>query len=149
MRRMQRDIAGGVLISKDGKIFLGKHGGGGAYQGCWIIPGGGIDDGETAEEALHREMMEETGIDITGCDIELVNTAEGESEKTLKTTGETVIVEMKFNDFRVQLTVNAADTPPAPTDELAESRWFAIEELNGLTFSPPTKALFQKLGYLA
>lgn len=31
----------------------------------WMVPGGGIEEGETAAEAAVREMKEETGLDIT------------------------------------------------------------------------------------
>ncbi len=31
-------------------------------RGAWQLPQGGIDDGESAEEAVLREVMEETGI---------------------------------------------------------------------------------------
>lgn len=31
----------------------------------WVIPGGGIDDGETPEEAVVREVKEETGLDVS------------------------------------------------------------------------------------
>ena len=31
----------------------------------WMVPGGGIEEGETAAEAGVREMKEETGLDVT------------------------------------------------------------------------------------
>jgi 8-oxo-dGTP diphosphatase len=33
------------------------------YQGCWSIPGGKVEFGETLHEAALRELKEETGIE--------------------------------------------------------------------------------------
>ncbi len=35
------------------------------FQGLWVMPGGKIDLGEPILEALHREVREEIGIDVT------------------------------------------------------------------------------------
>lgn len=73
MRRIKRDIVGAVLISADNKVLLDRTDlkAGGVYSGCWVIPGGGVDDGETLEEVLIREVKEETHLDIQNEIIEL------------------------------------------------------------------------------
>lgn len=52
------------LIIKDRKIVLiKKHGG--PYDGKLDLPGGTIEFGETPEETLKRELLEEIGIEVT------------------------------------------------------------------------------------
>jgi 8-oxo-dGTP pyrophosphatase MutT (NUDIX family) len=51
----------GMAIDRDGRIFLIKH----SYVPGWHLPGGGVEPGETALEALAREMMEEGNIEIS------------------------------------------------------------------------------------
>lgn len=52
----------GVVI-KDGKVLLARHTYGGG-KGMLIIPGGYVNVGETPQEALVREYMEETNIKV-------------------------------------------------------------------------------------
>ena len=52
----------GVLI-KDGKVLLARHTYGDG-QGMFIIPGGFVQFGETPQDALKREFLEETKITI-------------------------------------------------------------------------------------
>ncbi|QKW17383.1 NUDIX domain-containing protein [Verrucosispora sp. NA02020] len=40
--------------------------------GLWAIPGGMVDPGETAPQALVRELREETGVDLSGLPSEVV-----------------------------------------------------------------------------
>lgn len=54
---------GGVVI-RDGKVLLARHTYGNG-KGMLIIPGGYITIGEAPEEAVLREIMEETGIKVS------------------------------------------------------------------------------------
>jgi len=50
-----------VLRAADGKVLLAKRPEGKPWAGWWEFPGGKIEDGETAFEALQRELHEELG----------------------------------------------------------------------------------------
>jgi 8-oxo-dGTP pyrophosphatase MutT (NUDIX family) len=53
-----------LLLDEVGDVLLFR-GGDPARPGAgtwWFTPGGGIDDGESAEEAARRELREETGL---------------------------------------------------------------------------------------
>lgn len=52
---------GGILINADAEVLLLKRVKP-PEAGCWSIPGGAIEFGETAEEAVVREFHEETGL---------------------------------------------------------------------------------------
>ena len=51
------------LVIKDGKILLIKKKTG-PYDGLLDLPGGSFEFGETPEETLKREMLEETGLEV-------------------------------------------------------------------------------------
>ena len=52
-----------AIIIKDGKVFATRRGYG-EFQGWWEFPGGKIEAGETAGQALKREIHEELSADI-------------------------------------------------------------------------------------
>jgi 8-oxo-dGTP diphosphatase len=52
-----------ALIDRDGKILLAQRPEGKSMAGLWEFPGGKVEEGETPEEALIRELQEELGID--------------------------------------------------------------------------------------
>lgn len=52
-----------AVIMEDNKIFATQRGYG-DFKGGWEFPGGKIDEGETPEEALMREIKEELDIEI-------------------------------------------------------------------------------------
>ena len=56
-------LAASAIVFRDGKILLVRR----AHDpgaGRWSVPGGRVEHGETVEQAVHREVAEETGIAI-------------------------------------------------------------------------------------
>ncbi len=149
MRTIQRDIVGAFIFSADNKLLLGKSIDGGVYPDSWIVPGGGVEPGETRADAIKREVLEETGIDISDAVVEeMKDTLHGESEKVLRDTNEKVLVEMKFYNFKVSLAKNSTDIILAHDDDFVQSRWFSSSELKKIKLSPPTMASLKKLGLI-
>lgn len=59
----------GVIVRPDGKFLITKrvmtkH----WAPGWWEVSGGAVLAGEESEEAVIREIKEETGLDVTGCE---------------------------------------------------------------------------------
>ncbi len=52
-----------MVLIEENKVLLIKRAGE-PFKGEWAIPGGRIEDDETAEDCLKREMKEETGLDV-------------------------------------------------------------------------------------
>ncbi len=62
---MNRRIIVSTLIKcKDKYLFIKQNKEGGAYQDCLHIVGGGLEENETLEEAIKREVMEEVHIKL-------------------------------------------------------------------------------------
>ncbi len=61
-----RPRRGAILVTRDdrGRVLLVRQRGG-PFAGEWLLPGGGLEDGESYEAAVRREVLEETGLAVT------------------------------------------------------------------------------------
>lgn len=63
MKEKSVEIAvGGFVINPENKLLLIR---GDKWNGAYVVPGGHVEFGETFEQALIRELHEETGLAIT------------------------------------------------------------------------------------
>ncbi|OYW05554.1 MAG: hypothetical protein B7Z61_05805 [Acidobacteria bacterium 37-71-11] len=63
--RSLRVVVAAVVEHDDGRIFLARRLPDAHLGGLWEFPGGAVEDGETPEEALARELVEELGVRIS------------------------------------------------------------------------------------
>ncbi len=56
-------VVAAALIDSDGRVLVQQRPAGKSMAGLWEFPGGKIDEGETPEHALVRELREELGVE--------------------------------------------------------------------------------------
>ncbi|MDW6017998.1 8-oxo-dGTP diphosphatase MutT [Vibrio plantisponsor] len=59
-------IVAGIIFNQDkSQIFITKRPGNLHKGGFWEFPGGKVEEGESVEQAMTRELEEEVGIEVT------------------------------------------------------------------------------------
>ena len=151
LRIIPQRIVGVIVMASDGKFLAGiknPHPQAG-YLDTYFLPGGGVEDHETDEQAARRELYEETGLRSAGETMKLVdNQGKGQTTRTLN-SGETVLCEMEFIIFRLDLNQKADEVSLNPHEaEFKLMRWFSPNDLNNsrIKFVPATYSLFERLG---
>lgn len=64
-KRKVTHAAVGVIKREDGCVLLAERPVGKPWAGYWEFPGGKVEEGETPQQALKRELQEELGIEVT------------------------------------------------------------------------------------
>ena len=136
-----------ALLIKENKILLIKKVTG-PYDGKLDLPGGTIEFTETPEKSLKRELLEETGIEITSYelfDADSVTFAWNTKENVQVKTHHIGIF-YKVIDYKNKVKKNL------PIDEVNDdslgAQFYDIDKLNKENLSAITILELEKLGYL-
>lgn len=112
-------VAAGIIVC-DNKILIAQRKRGKDLAFFWEFPGGKIEAGETPEECLHREIMEEFNMEI----------------RVGKFFMESVY-DYSFGRFVLEVYFAACPNPEIPDlFEHEQARWVEISELPEYNFSP-------------
>jgi len=149
MRTIHREIVSPFIFSNDGYILLGKSHAGGVYPGYSLIPGGGVEAGESLLNAVKREIREEVGLLLDDASIKHIDDSLTDtSEKTLRNTGERVLVDMHFNIFRVDIPRSATEIAIKAGDDFSDVEWVAFSDLPSKKLVEATKKTLRDFGVL-
>lgn len=62
-------VVAAALLDASGRVLLQQRAPGKAMEGLWEFPGGKVEEGETPEAALVRELREELGVELRESDL--------------------------------------------------------------------------------
>ena len=104
----------GALVVSQAQVLLARRGVE-PFKGFWDIPGGFLEAGEEPETGVKRELREETGLEIQLIDLlGLYTDTNGAGN---------------YYTLNIYYLAEAPNGTPQATDDVAELRWFPLDQL--------------------
>lgn len=131
MNKFPEPTVSAIIFDPDGKILLCKSH---KWENKYVIPGGHIEFGERMEEALKREILEETGLDIY--DLKLISLKESICSDNFQEKKHFIFIDYLCKTDSSNVTLN---------DEAEEYEWVDIDQIDYYDLGGFTKELLMKL----
>ena len=129
-------VAVGGIVFKDNRVLLVRRGKPPA-EGDWAIPGGSVNLGETLQQAVERELLEETGITVKANEITYVFDVIPRDRDG----------RIRFHYVIIDLMADYIGGQARAGDDVSDAKWIAAHELKDLPINSSTLGLLKKLGF--
>lgn len=134
MNQIVRHGAYGIVMQNSRILLTQKKSG--PYKGLWGLPGGAIEFGETPEDALRRELLEETALEAGQLELFYIATSTGEYDNH----GE------QYGFHHIGIIYKVADTlskiDRSPEEQM---RWIDLAAINQEQLTPFAKEALSKI----
>ena len=133
MKDKRPRVVVGVLPRRGKKYLLVKEKLEGGKE-WWIVPGGGVEWGETIEEAIRRELMEETKL--------------AAKKLTFLAHKEAVFPEVGYHTVIFFYEAQVDGKEPVYEKKIIEGGWFTADEAKRLDLVESAQWLFHESGLI-
>ena len=122
-----------LILNENGDLLLVRRNSE-PGKGLWSIPGGVVELGESLDQALKREVKEETGLDI----------------KSLKLLDVFEVVEkdysgkIRYHYIILDYIVEKCGGLLKPATDVSDAKWVSIEKINSYNITRSLKKLIDK-----
>ncbi|WP_350343099.1 NUDIX domain-containing protein [Proteinivorax tanatarense] len=131
VKRYPEPTVSAVVFNPDNKVLLCKSH---KWDDKYVIPGGHIDLGEKMEEALKREVLEETGLEIN--DIQLISVKESVFEKGFYKDKHFIFIDYVCKTDFGDVILN---------DEAQEYKWVDLKDIDKYNLGGSVEKLLKEL----
>ena len=132
-----RSIAVAVIVlcnDSDGNVrVLGAERGPEAadFRGCYNLPCGYLDFNETLEQAARREILEEVGLDLSDCELDLI----GVQDDPVKSNRQNVTMRYVTTIYDKKCEKIEFSRDGNEGAEVGDIRWFKYEDIDSVKWA--------------